>query len=296
MSGGPPRGSLVRTSVFALQTPLLAAVAEGFFADEGLNVVFERTVSSQMQMRQLATGDIDLAQTAADNILGSAAQGSGGLRIVHVADLGIDQLAVARRGITSWAEVRGGRVAVDAAGSGYAYVLYAMLGEQGIDTTEYTVRAVGGPAARFELLCSDEADVALLNPHLAARAQAEGLSVLGRSADSFPGYPNLVVAASEAALRDREPELSAYVRAVDRAVRWAHDLGNAGRAVELLMADRGCGPEEARHLYESEHALRSVPQPTPDQVRDGLESVARLRERMGGGYAPLDAYYTPVAG
>jgi NitT/TauT family transport system substrate-binding protein len=284
----------IRTSVFVLQTPLLAAVAEGFFADEGVQVSFERTTGSDAQRRQLASGDIDVIQTAADNAIGPVVTGTADLRIFHVADLGIDQMVVAREGIESWEALRGGRVAVDSAGSGYAYVVYSMLDERGIAPGEYEALSVGGPGPRFEHLCNGTADVGLLNPHMAARARDRGLSVLARCADSFPGYPNLTLAATETTVRDRRPELAGFGRAVDRGVRWAHDPANAGRAIELLMADRSCGEGEARELYESERALRAVPHPTPEQVRDGLDLVTRLRERMGGGYLPVDAYYSPV--
>ena len=285
----------LRTSFFALQTPLLAAVREGFFADEGLEVSFERTVSSTAQLRQLADGEVDVAQTAADNIAGLAAGGTGGARIIHVADLGIDQLAVAGRGILEWQDVRGGRVAVDAAGSGYAFVLYSLLEEQGIGRDEYEIQAVGGPGPRFERLCDGRADVGLLNPYLAARARDQGLAVLARAADSFPGYPNLVLAVGDAAATERRPELRAYARAVDRGVRWAADERNASRAAELLMADRSCGEEEARELYESERALRSVVCPGPEEVLASLEVVADLRDRMGGGRAPVADWFSPVA-
>nr|WP_239522074.1 ABC transporter substrate-binding protein [Geodermatophilus sabuli] len=275
---------------------MVAAAAEGFFADEGLEVSFESTTSSRAQMQQLTSGDVDVAQTAADNVIGLAAAGRGGARIVHVADLGIDQMVVARAGLGSWADVRGGRVAVDAADSGYAYVLYSLLEDQGISRAEYQLLPVGGPAPRFQQLCSGTADVGLLNPHLASRALAEGLSVIARAADSFPGYPNLVVATSAAAAVDRRAELAAYCRAVDRAVAWAHDPAHADRATELLMEARACGAEEARALYESERSLRSTPRPSAEDVRTGLELVAELRERMGGGRVPLSGYFAPVVG
>ncbi len=284
----------IRASVFVLQTPLLAARDEGFFADEGLDVSFERTDSSTAQRDRLTGGHVDVIQTAADNLIGPVIAGTADVRIFHVADLGLDQMVVARQGIEFWEALRGGRVAVDSASSGYAFVLYRMLEEQGIAAQEYEAVAVGGPGPRFEHLCNGTVDVGLLNPHMAALARARGLTVLARCADSFPGYPNLVLGAAADAVRERGAALAAFGRAVDRGVRWAHDPGNAGRAIELIAADRSCGEDEARRAYESERALRAVADPTPVQVRDGLDMVVRLRERMGGGYLPVEGYYAPV--
>ena len=280
----------LRVSVFALQTPLVAAVHEGFLAEEGLEVSYTRTTSSTEQMQQLIGGEIDIAQTAADNIIGLAAGGNEGARIFSVADLGIDQFAVTRAGVTEWGQLRGGRISVDSATSGYAFVLYRMLADQGIGPDDYEVVPVGGPMRRFELLCSGEVDVGLLNPHLAAGAEAAGGHVLARAADSFPGYPNLTFAASAASLSDRRPELAAFSRAVRRAVRWAHDSANEARATELLARARDCAPEEARALYRSERSLRGRPCPSIAEAEQSLALVADLRERMGGGRSSADGY------
>ena len=284
----------IRTGVFALQSPLVAAVEEGFFADEGLDVSYTHPTSSREQLDRLLQGDIDVAQTAADNIIGLSVRRAGQAHIFHVADLGLDQFAVSGMGVEAWEDVRGRRVAVDAADSGYAYVLYSLLSRNGVEQDEYETVAVGGPASRLEQLCSGRCSVGLLNPHLTTLAQDRGLRVLARSADHFPDYPNLVFAVigrSSSAL----PQLLAYSRAVDRAVRWAHNPANAGRAIEHLMRARSCSEKEAVESYQFERSLRSVPCPTRDQVIRSLEGVAGLRERLGGGRSFLEHYFLPVS-
>ena len=283
----------IRTGVFALQSPLLAAMEEGFFADEGLEVTYVHTTSSREQLGHLIQGDIDVAQTAADNIIGLWVRRVGEAHIFHVADLGIDQFVVSGIGVDAWEDVRGRRVAVDAVDSGYAYVLYSLLRRNGLQRDEYEAVPIGGPLARLEQLRSGGCSVGLLNPHLTTLAQGCGLRVLARSADHFPDYPNLVFAVA-ARSASASPQLLAYSRAVDRAVCWAHDPANTGRAIELLMRARSCSEREATESYQFERSLRSAPCPTREQVIRSLEGVAALRERMGGGRGFLEEYFVPV--
>jgi len=286
----------IRTSVFALQSPLVTAVEEGFFADEGIDVSYAHTTSSGEQLGHLLNGEIDVAQTAADNIIGLWARRAGEAHIFHVADLGLDQFVVSSTGVDAWEDVRGGCVAVDAVDSGYAYVLYSLLSRNGVQRDEYETVAVGGPVSRLEQLCSGHCSVGLLNPHLTTLARGRGLRVLARAADHFSDYPNLVFAVAARSASALRPHLLAYSRAVDRAVHWAHDPANAGRATELLMRARSCSERDAAESYQFERSLRSVPCPTRDQVVRSLEGVAALRERMGGGRSFLGDYFVPASG
>lgn len=277
----------ITVSTFALQLPLLATLHAGFVRDEGLEVNYVAARGSQAQLAALLAGDLDVAHTAADNVIGRAVDAPGRIRICHVATLGNDQLAVAAPGITTWEDVRGRSVGVDAADSGYAFVLYRMLEDRGIERDAYAVAAVGGPGDRIEGLLEGDLAIGLLNPHVASRAEQAGCRVLGKAADHVPGYPNLLSAIGPSL---DGPIAVAYSRALARGVRWADDPVNRDAAIGLLVRDRDCTEDVAARVYESEADLREVGCPTAEQAIASLETVATLRHEMTGVYAGPNDY------
>jgi ABC-type nitrate/sulfonate/bicarbonate transport system substrate-binding protein len=282
------------SSVFALPVPLLAASRQEFFGAEGLDVSYQPTTGSREQLAALLDGRIDVAHTAADNIIGLAERQPGRVRIVHVADLGLDQTVVAGRRIQGWDDVRGRRVAVDAPDSGYAFVLYRILRDQGIAPGQYERVTVGGPRLRFEALCHGDVDVGVLNPYYVRRAAESGLRALSHAGAWVRDYPNLTVATTARWARENPTEMRGYCRALSRAVAWAHDPSNRGRAVELLEQARGCDEREAEQLYEAERSLRTRACPTAREAVSGLEIVARLRSEIGGPKVSVDSFFRPV--
>lgn len=283
----------MRSSLFALQGPMIVARELGFFRAEGLpDPEYLPAGSSTRQTADLLGGRIDVAVTAADNVIGLQLEGRP-VRIFHVADLGIDQYAVAGRGIADWADVRGRAIGVDSATSGYAYVLYRLLEDHGISRSDVEIVELGGPDGRLPALVDGAVAVGLLNPGMTARARQAGLGVLGAAADRFPEYPNLVFAATEARLDAEPASYAAYARAIDAAVRWVDDPEHAELASELIGRERGLDLDAARRLHAEERRLRRVTAPDGAATRRGLAVVAELREEYAGVSLPPESFATP---
>lgn len=261
---------------------MIVARELGLFPREGLSEPeYVSTRSSTEQFRDLVSGDIDVAATAADNAIAAQLRGDP-VRIFHVADIGLDQFAVAGRGVSTWGDVRGRAIGVDSSSSGYAYILYRMLADHGIATTAVEIVELGGPESRYAALADGSVAVGMLNPFLAERARRAGLTVLGAGAERFPDYPNLVFAATEARLAADPSGFAAYTRAIDEAVRWIGDERNAEEAIRLIGDARGLDPVAARELYTDEQRLRRVAAPDGAGVRRSLAVVAGLREEFTG--------------
>lgn len=279
------------SSTFALKLPMLAADHLGFFKDAGLDVEFVKTTGSRAQFEELYAGKIDLAHTAVDNVVGRAVDEPGRAKIVQVASLGNDQLAVGGVGIERVEDVRGRTVGVDAPDSGYAFALFRLLENHGLTADDYELAAVGGPGLRLEGLQSGELQIGLLNPPLARRAEASGMKVLDKVANHFPGYPSISTAVGTDQSRLDRSELIAYSVALGHAVKWADDPANRERAIELVAKDRDCDLGMAEQLYEEELDLREVGCPTVEQTRAGIKLVADLRADFTGATIPDPEVY-----
>src|SRR5690242_2452884 len=153
--------STLRVNVFpgGFNWPIFVAQENGYFAREDLAVELQATTGSVAQMTDFAAGRCDIVMTAFDNIV-AYVEGEGeapiGAQPEFFAFLGSDNSFLnlaAAPGISTVTELRGRAVSVDAATTGYAFVLFELLARAGLKQGDYTIAKVGGMKQRFEDLC-----------------------------------------------------------------------------------------------------------------------------------------------
>ena len=204
----------LRVIAFSRPAAFVVAEGEGFFVDESLAVEYTQARGSAPQLDALVRGEFDLAHTAADNIVMRVDRDGADLAVVCVAELGVAQRLVVRPEIASIGELRGKDLGVDAIESGYATLLYDILGRRGVARGSYRPVAVGGTAQRLDALLAGSIAGAMLAPPHDLRALAEGARVLASAADDFPGYPGVTVAARRSWARAHHDLVTRYCRAL----------------------------------------------------------------------------------
>ncbi len=172
----PPAAHL-RIGVFAQSIPAMAAVSEGFYADYNLTVEYLQVSSSTQQFEYLRDGLYDIVMTSPDNVANYRLNSSNalGATIDQIAFLGLDnaqKLAlVTQPGISSPSELAGKVIAVDSPSSGFAYVIYEILAQYGLQRdVDYTVLPVGGVYQRYVGLLNGDFDATLLSNGFETRA------------------------------------------------------------------------------------------------------------------------------
>src|SRR3954464_9011036 len=153
--------TLLRVNVFpgGFNWPIFVAQENGYFARENLTVELQATIGSVAQMTDFAAGRCDIVMTAFDNIVAYVEeQGEApiGAQPEFFAFLGSDDSflsLVGAPGISTVDDLRGRSVSVDAATTGYAFVLFDLLARAGLKQSDYMVAKVGGMKQRFEDLC-----------------------------------------------------------------------------------------------------------------------------------------------
>ena len=136
--------------------PIFAALQEGYFLEQDLDVSIETTPSSVYQIQQFHAGVFDIAFTAFDNIV-AYQEGQGAVALDGGSDfrviMGATQIelsAIFHSSIHSSQEIRGKSLALDAVGTGFAFVFYAMLEELGLGRNDYLPVAVGATPERWQ--------------------------------------------------------------------------------------------------------------------------------------------------
>ena len=206
--------------------PIFAGQEKGFFEANGLRVELTNTRSSTEQIRGLLAGQWDVMHTAADNVVAYVENEGRDLFMFMGIGQGVPVL-YARPEIKTVQEIRGKKVGVDALTTGYAFVLFGILEQNGLlRGQDYEVVSLGGTAERFEALLKGEIAATLLTPPLDARARALGYTEFG--SPNLGEYQASTGATSRRWAREHEKHLTGYIRGYRQALAWTFDPTNAG--------------------------------------------------------------------
>jgi ABC-type nitrate/sulfonate/bicarbonate transport system substrate-binding protein len=274
--------------------PIFAAFEQGYFGNEGLEVGFTTTPSSVFQFEQFGAGACDVVFTAFDNIV-AYGEGQGAAKIDNGADfrvvMGASQVelsVVVAPDVKSAADLKGKSLALDAVGTGFAFVLYAILEKLGLPKGDYKPIGVGATPERWQSVKDGQHAGTISIEPFTSIARAAGFGVLARSTDVFPVYQGGVVAARASWLSKHADEMSRFIRAYLRGLRWTLDPANRDAAAKLLLARMPeIKPGVVGAVLNSVLSERSGLTPDGAILRDGMKTVLDLRSRYGSGATAL---------
>ena len=198
--------------------PMFAAQAKGFFAKRDLSVDLKFTPNSNELRNGLAEGRYHIAHSAVDNAFALKDKANVDIAVVLGGDDSFNRLIVQPE-INSIADIKGKTVAVDAVNTAYAFQLYEMLRQKGLNKGDYEVKPVGGTAQRLEAhdqgqdLRGRDDEPAVLDPRREGRASNRSTPRRMRSAR----------------IRDRRPSCCARGARPTR-MRWSNICRAASRA------------------------------------------------------------------
>ena len=258
----------------------------GYYAARGLHVEQCRIPSSPALREALRDNDLDVVLTSPDNVANYRLNGSAherlDARIIAAVDRAGSVSLLGRPGLTSPDDIRGGKVAVDARDSGFAFLLYELLRQRGLSPgDDYSVAEIGGTPRRFEELIRGAFDATILNAGFDASAEARGCTRLARTADAVPGYLTTVLAAPGKWIDAAPDEVARFLSAFSQGAR--HVLSPVHREQCLaLVADtwQVSRPIAARILSEATDSQTGL---VPDGVvgHASLAATLDLRRRWG---------------
>lgn len=277
--------------------PTFAALEQGYFAAEGVNLALTTTPSSVFQMEKFNEGAFDIAFTAFDNIV-AYHEGMGAKPLDNAADfrviMGATQVelsAITAPDIKDAAGLRGKTLALDAVGTGFAFVLYAMLEQLGLKRGDYTPVAVGATPERWNSVKDGaHAGTITIEPFTSIAAKA-GFNVLRKSTDAFPAYQGGIVATRQSWASKNAEAVRGFIRGYLKGLAWTLDPANRAAGAALLQAKM---PEIKPGVVDA--VMTSLVSPrsglTPDGaiLRDGMQRVLDLRSEYGSGGRKLSGF------
>ncbi|HMJ45212.1 MAG TPA: ABC transporter substrate-binding protein [Pseudolabrys sp.] len=263
---------------------MFAAQAKGFYAKRGLAVDLKFTVNSDELRGGLAEGKYQIAHSAIDNAFALKDKANADIAVVLGGDNSFNHLIV-QPDIKSLAEVKGKTVVVDAINTAYAFQLYEMLKQKGVNKGDYEIKLAGGTALRLDAMLKDKGNVAaMMNPPFSTRAVKEGLKDMGTAAAALGAYQGTSAFVLRPWAQANSDTLVKYVEAYIEGWRWAFDPKNKAEVVKILV--------ERLKLTE-DVATQSFNDTKSDSAKDGavdmagVNNVLKLRAQYEGG-APAD--------
>jgi ABC-type nitrate/sulfonate/bicarbonate transport system substrate-binding protein len=270
--------------------PIWVAMEKGFFARHGVQVALMPTPNSVFQLTNLIGGRFDMAVTAIDNVIAymegqgeAGVQGTPDLVVVMGGDNGFLRLVTVPE-VTSFADLRGKDLSVDALITGYAFVLRKLVELGGLRQEEVNYVRAGGVLQRFEaLLERKHAGTMLISP-FEVLAEARGFRTLADAAGMLGRYQGLVGATRRGWAQEHRAEVIGYIRGTVDALGWLYDPANRAEAIALLRRNV---PNMNEAVAEASY--RVLLHPTGGFERraavdvEGIRTVLALRSQFGPG-------------
>jgi ABC-type nitrate/sulfonate/bicarbonate transport system substrate-binding protein len=267
--------------------PVWAAQEKGLFAKNGLAVNLSFTPNSVEQIRNLMSGKYDLGTTAYDNVV-AYQEGQGETELPAQPDLFafMGGYSGSLRFVTSpdvktYAALKGKTVGVDAATTGFAFILYKLAAMNGLSSSDYQVEKLGGTPARVQALMEGRIAGTMISSPSEIMPESKGYTRLGDTTTAFGPYQASVGVARRAWAAKHGEELVAFIRAYAAAMDWLQDPANKEEAISIYVKHTPSAPRPAaQKAYETMFAANEGFQKKAKLDLEGCRTVLKLRSEF----------------
>ena len=297
----PPSPVTLRVNVFpgSSNLPLLVAINKGFFAKRNLTIEVQNTPDSDSQRAGLPAGRFEIAIAAVDNAVAMVEVAKNDVIIVTGGDAGMNEFMV-RPEITSFADIRGKSLAVDAPNTAYALVAKKILKNKGlIEGRDYSLKLAGGTQGRAAAMAvNPELAASMVNPPFSFTVRERGIKSLGRATDLAGPYQAQGAFVMRSWASQNASALERYIAAYIEGSRYAMDPAHRAEMVKLLEDRFKLPPTVAAQSYD---ALMTPGFGLASDARfdlEGFRNVLSMRAEMQGqwgGQPPDPAKYLDLS-
>ena len=267
--------------------PVWAAQEKGLFAKDGIAVKLSFTPNSVFQIRSLMEDKYDLGTTAYDNVA-AYQEGQGEAELSMQPDLFAfmggysgSLRFITQPNIKTYAELKGKTVGVDAATTGFAFILYKLAALNGLSSADYKVERLGGTPARVQALMEGKIAGTMVSSPSEILPESKGYSRLGDTTATFGPYQASVGVARRSWAAKNGDRLVAFIRSYVAAMDWLQQPANKDEAVSIYMKHiPSASRPAAQKAYEVMFAEKEGFQKKAKIDIEGCRTVLKLRSEF----------------
>jgi ABC-type nitrate/sulfonate/bicarbonate transport system substrate-binding protein len=233
------------------------------------------------------SGKYDFGTTAYDNVV-AYQEGQGETEVPAPPDLFafMGGYSGSLRFVTSpdvktYAALKGKTVGVDAATTGFAFILYKLAAMNGLSSSDYRIEKLGGTPARVQALMEGRIAGTMISSPSEILPESKGYTRLGDTTATFGPYQASVGVARRAWAAKHGDELVAFIRAYAAAMDWLQDPANKEEAISIYVKHTPSAPRPAaQKAYETMFAANEGFQKKAKLDLEGCRTVLKLRSEF----------------
>jgi NitT/TauT family transport system substrate-binding protein len=211
---------------------LQMAEEKGFFEKYGVDVEYVELQSASQALPALAAGEVDAIEESPGGFFVASEQGNLDATIIGSTMDGLPYAIYAKSKYDDLSDLKGKSMAISSPTGLPAIVANLMLEEAGVDTASVTQLNAGGNADRYRAVVAGTADAASSPADYVPQAEADGVKVLGLSADVIPDYPRYMVIARNDSLKgDGGEAATRYLAGMMEGIRYAYAHPDEAKAI-----------------------------------------------------------------
>jgi len=267
--------------------PIWVAQEKGLFAKNRIAVKLSFTPNSVEQIRNLMNGTYDLGTTAYDNVV-AYQEGQGETELPVQPDLFAfmggysgSLRFVTLPNVKTYADLKGRTVGVDAATTGFAFLLYKFAAMNGLSPGDYKVERLGGTPARVQAMMEGRIAGTMVTSPSEILPESKGYTRLGDTTPTFGAYQTSVGAARRSWAAKNGDQLVAFIRSYAAAMDWAYQPSNRDEAVSIYLKNLPKVPRPvAEKSYDVMFAGNEGFQKKAKLDLEGARTVLKLRSEF----------------
>ncbi|WP_062227430.1 ABC transporter substrate-binding protein [Aureimonas frigidaquae] len=218
--------------------PLHVAEAEGYFAEEGLDVTVEAVNGSASVLQTLVAGQAQIGQPGPGPLLAARERGEDVVFIYNYWPKSVFGLVVRDEAeITDPSQLKGKRIGVgtaDGAEVGFTRAILASHGMQ--EGTDYEFLTVGDGGTAVAAFMNEEIDAYAAAVADAAIIEARGIDLREITPEEFLAYFGNGWAVTRTYLEANKPVIEGFGRAMVKGTRFGLDPANTQKVLEHTTA------------------------------------------------------------
>jgi ABC-type nitrate/sulfonate/bicarbonate transport system substrate-binding protein len=183
--------------------------------------------------------------------------------------------------VKTYAALKGKTVGVDAATTGFAFILYKLAAMNGLSLSDYKIEKLGGTPARVQALMEGRIAGTMISSPSEILPESKGFTRLGDTTATFGPYQASVGVARRAWATQHGDQLVAFIRAYAAAMDWLQDPANKDEAITIYVKHTPSAPRPAaQKAYETMFAANEGFQKKAKIDLEGCRTVLKLRSEF----------------
>ena len=228
--------------------PVIVAIQNGYFADEGLNANIRFIRRGEGQGPGLIKGELHFALSSVEGILHDAING-GPLRLLAANSGKLSHFIITQKKFHKVEDLKGATVGILTMTEGSFFNWQDIAAKHGLKyPDDYKVVQTAGAGARHHLLIDGKIDVGLQSIPWAYVAEDLGFNNLGAANDYIGDWQFTTYNVNGEWAKANAPKVVGFLRAILRATDWIYK--NRGPAAEIAAREMNIKPAYAERAWD----------------------------------------------